>query len=38
MSNLDTEKKNTHLMHAFIIFLFAVFDHLASTDWETEIS
>ena len=31
-------RKKTHLMHAFIIFLFAVFDHLASRYWETELS
>lgn len=41
MSNLDTEEKKTkHLTHAFIFFLlfFAVFDHLASRDWENELS
>lgn len=41
MSNLDTEKKKKkHLTHAFIFFFlfFAVFDHLASRDWENELS
>ena len=39
MSNLDTEKKQKqNTLHMRLSFFFAVFDHLASRDWENELS